>query len=50
MPWTASDAVSHTKKANTKAKKKRWAKVANRVLSLTGDEGRAVRTANASVK
>lgn len=50
MPWTPSDATSHTKKANTKVKKKRWATVANRVLSLTGDEGRAIRIANASVK
>lgn len=50
MPWTASDATGHTKKADTPDKKKKWAKVANSVLSLTGDEGRAIRIANASVK
>ena len=50
MPWTARDAAAKTKKATTPSKKKKWAAVANEVLSRTGDEGRAFRTANAVVK
>ncbi len=49
MPWTATDAHHHTKKANTLAKQQRWASVANSVLSSTGDEARAIREANAVV-
>lgn len=49
MPWTPADAERHTKAANTPRKQQRWAKVANKVLRKTGDEGQAVRTANASV-
>lgn len=51
MPWSAKDGPArHTKRADTPAKKKQWAATANRVLDETGDEGRAVRTANAAVK
>jgi uncharacterized protein YdaT len=51
MPWTAKDARSHTKKADTPKKKHQWAKVANAALKeYGGDEGRAVRVANAAVK
>lgn len=55
MPWTADDAPKHTKKANTSAKKKKWAKVANAALKscqAKGDkdcEGYAIRVANAAM-
>ena len=47
MPWTATDAEKHTRKADTPEKRKRWASIANSVLDETGDDGRAIRTANA---
>jgi hypothetical protein len=47
MPWTAHDAERHTHKATTSDLKELWAKVANEALERTGDEGRAVREANA---
>lgn len=51
MPWSPSDGPArHTKKANSPNKKRQWSHVANSVLSKTGDEGRAVREANAAVK
>jgi uncharacterized protein YdaT len=51
MPWTPKDGPArHTKKASTPKKKRQWAHVANSVLKNTGDEGRAVREANAVVK
>lgn len=49
MPWTPSDAKKHTKKANTPAKKKQWAAVADSSLSRGQSEGSAVRQANAVV-
>jgi hypothetical protein len=49
MPWTANDAESHTHKATTLELKELWAKVANESLGRNGDEGRAVREANAVV-
>lgn len=50
MPWTADDAESHTKKADTPKKKKAWAEAANAALKeYGGDEGKAVATANAAV-
>jgi hypothetical protein len=49
MPWTSNDAERHTHKATTKALKELWAKVANEYLERTGDEGRAIREANAVV-
>ncbi len=58
MPWTANDAPRHTKKANTAAKKSKWAKIANSVLSdclkAGGSqktcEGKAVRIANSKLE
>ena len=50
MPWKSGSATRHTKKANTPAKKRQWAKAANAALKSTGDEGKAVRIANAAVK
>lgn len=50
MPWTVADALRHTKAAGSECAKERWAKTANAVLEKTGDEGRAIRIANAAVK
>lgn len=49
MPWKMSDASRHTAKAKTPAAKRQWSSVANKVLQQSGDEGRAVRIANAAV-
>lgn len=50
MPWTAKSAKGHDKKAGGKKASRQWSKVANAVLAKTGDEGRAVRTANGVIK
>jgi len=50
MPWTPDDAERHTHKATTQELKELWAKVANDCLERTGDEGRAIREANAVVR
>ena len=50
MPWTMKSASDKTKKAKTPAAKKQWAKVANKVLKESGDDGKAIRIANAAVK
>ena len=49
MPWIPDDAERHTRKAATQALKELWAKVANECLERTGDEGRAIREANAVI-
>ena len=49
MPWKARDARRHTRKAGG-ALSALWAKVANRTLKESGDEGKAVRIANYVVK
>lgn len=50
MPWSKDDGPArHTKKAKSAGARKQWAAVANNVLSKSGDEGRAVREANAVV-
>jgi hypothetical protein len=49
MPWTPSEAEKHTHKAATPVLQQLWAKVANDALERTGDEGRAIREANAVV-
>lgn len=49
MPWTPNDAERHTHKAATAELKELWAKVASDALQRTGDEGRAIREANAVV-
>jgi hypothetical protein len=49
MPWTPNDAERHTHKAATPALKELWAKVANESLERTGNEGRAIREANAVI-
>jgi hypothetical protein len=50
MPWKPSAAIKKTHKAKGAAAKRQWASAANAVLAKTGDEGRAVRIANAAVK
>ena len=50
MPWSMRDALKHTGKAKSEKKKKQWAATANAVLKSSGDEGKAVRIANAAVK
>jgi len=47
MPWKPEDASRHM--AAAKPHGKQWAEVANSVLAETGDEGRAIREANAAV-
>jgi hypothetical protein len=49
MPWTSNDAERHTHKATTAELKELWAKVANESLERSGNEGRAIREANAVV-
>jgi uncharacterized protein YdaT len=50
MPWSSRDAKRHTHKATTAKKKRQFAHVANKVLEESGDEGKAIRIANAAVK
>lgn len=50
MPWGPNDALRHTQQATSPKKKRRWSKVADSVLGATGDEGRAIREANAVIK
>ncbi len=50
MPWTPRDAARHDKKVRAPKAKRQWAHVADAVLAKTGDEGRAIREANAVVK
>ncbi|HEX3339555.1 MAG TPA: hypothetical protein VHT68_10310 [Pseudolabrys sp.] len=49
MPWNAEDAERHTKKADDPKRQRMWAEIANSVLAESGDEGRAIREANAMV-
>lgn len=50
MPWKPRDASAKTRKAKSPKAKRQWAHVADEVLAKTGDEGRAVREANAVIK
>lgn len=50
MPWSPKDAERHTKKASTPSSKKQWAAVADAVRAKTGNDGQAIRVANAAVK
>lgn len=49
MPWTSNDASRHNKSLSGSSKE-RWARIANAVLSKSGDEALAIKTANARVK
>lgn len=50
MPWTADDALRHTKLAADKIAQRQWAHVANGVLARTGDEARAIEAANSVIE
>lgn len=50
MPWTPDDATRHDKKIKSKSAKHAWASIANNVLRETGDEGKAIRIANAKAR
>jgi hypothetical protein len=45
VPWQPSEAK--TRKADTPAKRKKWAATANAILARTGDEVMAIKIANA---
>lgn len=49
MPWSAADAPSHIKAANTPKLREIWARVANARLAAGASEGEAIREANAAV-
>ncbi len=49
MPWTSKDAKHKTKKANTKAKQSKWAKIANNALRSGKSEASAIRIANSQM-
>lgn len=50
MPWSPKEASAKTSKANTPAKRKQWAEVANKVLQETGDDAKAITVASGVVK
>ncbi len=50
MPWEAKDAKRHTKRIDDQGDAEEWASIANGVLRDTGDEGKAIRIANAHVR
>ena len=50
MPWTASDAISKTRKARSPSAKAQWAAIANSVFAKTGDDAKAIRIANGVLK
>lgn len=49
MPWAPDDA-ERFKRDIAEGAKARWAAIANSILKQTGDEGKAIRTANGSVR
>jgi hypothetical protein len=50
MPWSASDAQRHTKKARSHKQKRMWSHVADSMLARGASEGAAIRAANGVVK
>lgn len=50
MPWNDRDASKKTHSANTPRKQRQWSATANSVLKKSGDEGKAIRIANAAVR
>ena len=50
MPWTPREFKTRHNKGLTSPKARVAARVANQVLAKTGDEGRAIREANAVAK
>lgn len=49
MPWSPGDAYKHIHAAGSAKKSKVWSSTANGVLADSGDEGKAIRIANAQV-
>ena len=49
MPWSSSDAPSHTASADTPSEKKAWSRTADGALTKTGDEGMAIRVVHSMV-
>lgn len=45
MPWQSSDAKRHKSGLN-RTQSRAWAEIADKVLSSSGDEGKAIRIAN----
>lgn len=50
MPWGPQDAARHNKKVRSRPASLRWSKIANAVLKESGDDGKAIRIANADAK
>jgi len=50
VPWEASDAKRHTKKAKSQKAKRQWSHVANSMLERGYSEGRAIAAASSVVK
>jgi hypothetical protein len=50
VPWTPAEASRFTHKAKSPKRKRQWRDVANSMLKRTGDDGAAIRAANAVVK
>ena len=50
MPWEGKDARRHNKKITDEGDAQEWASIANGVLSDSGDEGLAIRSANAHIR
>lgn len=50
MPWSASDAKLHTKKAKSQKSKRQWSAVANSALKRGASDASAIKQANAVVK
>lgn len=49
MPWNPGDAFKHNHAASSPKKSALWSGTANAVLNDSGDEGKAIRIANAQV-
>lgn len=49
MPWRPASASRFTTKARTPTQRRQWSMTANSILKRTGNEGRAIRGANAAV-
>lgn len=49
MPWSPKEAIKHNKNA-VGPKAKQWSTVANEILRKSGDDGKAVRIANAAIQ
>lgn len=50
MPWTADSFKKKHNKKLSPSKAKKAASIANAILKKTGDEGKAIRIANAKAK